>query len=544
MAPMPDETVQTPPESESAAESVHRLEQQRRENRDAMRELGVDPYGTRTDGLATIAGARAMYDAESDEAFNATSKDEQPDDRRPVASVAGRVMLKRDGGKLIWLQIRDHTSAGVADLEDDSAKTAGLVPDLQIAVSKRDCAAPGFGVAKVLDLGDIVVISGPVMKTRKGEITVWASSLQIACKSLAPPPEKWKGLSDIETRYRKRYIDLYTNPETMRAFKLRSGMIARMRRFLEDRGDFEVDTPVLQTLAGGAAARPFVTHMNALDIDLFMRIAPELYLKRLLVGGMPGVFEFSRNFRNEGMDRTHNPEFTMLELYEAFGDYETMMEVTEGMIRVAAEYVRSESPGAPGEGCTLPFGDLMIDYGRPFDRVTYADLFERALGFPATDFEKARAEAKKRGLKHEGLADILVVHELFDEVAEKAIDPARPTFVIDWPTPLCPLTRPKADRPEIAVRFELFIGGMEHANAYTELNDPEIQEERFRQQLDGIDDEESTFRTFDADFIEALKVGMPPAGGLGVGIDRVCMVLLDQPTIRDILLFPMMKPLD
>jgi len=261
------------------------------------------------------------------------------------------------------------------------------------------------------------------------------------------------------------------------------------------------------------------------------------------VGGMPGVFEFSRNVRNEGMDRTHNPEFTMLELYEAFGDYGTMMELTEGMIRDAAEYVRDETTGA-SDACVLPFGEHEIDYDRPFDRVTYADLFERALGFPVTDVERARAEAKKRGLKHEGLADILVVHELFDEVAEKAIDPARPTFVVDWPTPLCPLTRPKKDRPEIAERFELFIGGMEHANAYTELNDPDIQEERFRQQLAGIDDEESTFRTFDADFIEALKVGMPPAGGLGVGIDRVCMVLLDQPTIRDILLFPMMRPLE
>lgn len=470
-------------------------------------------------------------------------------DGRAVVSVAGRVMLKREGGKLIWLQIRDWTSAGAADLAEAPGEMGGLVPDLQVAVSARECAGVGFALARGLDLGDVVVATGPLMRTKTGEVTVWATGLEMGAKSLAPPPEKWKGLTNIEARYRRRYVDLYANPATMRVMRLRSGIMARVRRYLDERGFLEVETPVLQSLAGGAAARPFQTHMNALDIDLFMRIAPELYLKRLLVGGMPRVYEMSRNFRNEGLDKSHNPEFTSLEVYEAFGDYGTMMELAEGLIRDAARFVaEGGNLEAAGEGVRaekglrLPFGEVMVDYGSKFARVTYAALFERALGFPMGDVARARGEAKRRGLRHEGLADILVVNELFEEVGEGTLDPGAPTFVIDYPASLSPLTRPRTDDPALAERFDLFIGGMEIGPAYTELNDPDVQEAKFREQLRGIDSEESTFRTFDEDFVRSLRVGMPPAGGLGLGMDRLCMVLLNQRSIRDVMLFPMMKP--
>lgn len=574
-------------------ESPHHLEQQRKENRAAIAALGVDPYGGRTTGLVSLAEARGRYDAGADERWQEEQKNskaaEQQSSRaidpRPVVKVAGRVVLKREGGKLIWMQLRDHTTGPKGEEEQQSNRAAeqqsaqgvpppgplptpgtpgspgrggGAEPDLQIAISKKDCAAPGFDVATYVDLGDVVVVEGPLMKTRTGEVTIWASSLTVACKSVAPPPAKWQGLQDVELRYRRRYVDLYANPETMRTFVLRSKLAALIRRFLDERGFMEVDTPVLQVQAGGAAARPFMTHMNALGLDLFMRVAPELYLKRLLVGGMPRVFEWSRNFRNEGLDKTHNPEFTILELYEAFGDYNTMRELTEGLFRACArcvaagngEWANGKGPNTEQqmgeESLVLPFGELRIDYGRAFEVVKYEELFERALGVSMWDAPGVLGAAKTRGLPTVNKAGValdpmLLVNELFD-VAEELIDPSRPTFVIDYPAALCPLTRPKKDRPQVAERFELFIGGMEMANAYTELNDPDVQEAKFREQLAGIDEEESTFRTFDEDFVNALKVGMPPAGGLGIGIERLMMVLLDQRTIRDVLLFPMMKP--
>ena len=558
---MTDSAAHQPDHASAAGE--HRLEAQRKENRQAVAALGIDPYGQRTLGLQTIAQARAAYDpaADAEQQASAAAAKANPGapitDRRPVVKVAGRVMLKRDGGKLIWLQLRDHTSGpapaapatgGTAESSQPCSSPGGpeaaMCPDLQVAVSARDCAAPGFDTGKLLDLGDIVIAEGPVMKTKAGEITIWASKLTMASKSIAPPPEKWSGLQDAEIRYRRRYVDLYANPETMQVAVMRAKLVSVIRRYLEDRGYMEVETPTLQTLAGGAAARPFVTHMNALDIDLFMRIAPELYLKRLLVGGMPRVFEWSRNFRNEGLDRSHNPEFTMLELYEAFASYETMMEILEGMIRACAVTVKQAwFGGREGQDLALPYGELTIDYARPFERVSYEQLFEKAWGFSMNDSEKVRAAAKKAGHKTEGVADILLVNELFER-AEAAIDPRTPTFLIDYPAPLCPLTRSKQGRPDIAERFELFIGGMELGNAYTELNDPDIQEAKFREQLGGIDAEESTFRTFDEDFVYALKVGMPPAGGLGVGIDRLMMLLLNQKSIRDVLLFPLMKPVE
>ncbi len=536
------------PHSEGDGAGVHHLEQQRRAKRDAVRELGFNPYGQRADGLMTLAQARDAYSGDADRANKESvqarkqAKKDNPDlddarlpplaDERPVVRVAGRVVLSRDNGKLVWLNLRDHS--------DDS---------FQVAVSKRDCDEAGFALAKLLDLGDIVIVQGPMTRTNTGEVTCWASTLSPAGKCLVPPPEKRAGLADPDLRYRQRYLDMWSNPETTRVLMLRSALMSAMRGYLERHGFVEVETPVLQTQAGGAAARPFLTHMNALHLDLSLRIAPELYLKRLLVGGMPRVFEVSRNFRNEGLDKSHNPEFTSLEVYQAFGDYETMLGLAEGLIR---ELARLAASALGREASAMPFGELTIDYERPFERITYARLYEQALGFPIDDTEKARGACHQRGFKTKGkdgkpIADIFLVNELFEQVAEAAIDPARPTFVMDYPASLSPLTRPKPgtenDPVPLADRWDLFIGGMEIGPAYTELNDPDIQAQKFREQLAGVDDEESTFRTFDEDFVNALKVGMPPAGGLGLGMDRIVMLLADQRSIRDVLPFPMMRPL-
>ena len=376
--------------------------------------------------------------------------------------------------------------------------------------------------------------------------------MEIHCKSLAPPPGKHHGLSDAEARYRRRYVDMYANPETIRTFKARSRIVSRIRDFMERRDYLEVETPMMQPMAGGAAARPFVTHHNALDLQLFMRIAPELYLKRLLVGGLPRVFEINRNFRNEGIDRSHNPEFTSMEVYQAFGDYLTMLELTESLIHELAVAMRedllAEDPGADlgtAEAPRLPYGELMIDYGRPFRRVSFNELFEEALGFPTSDIDRVRAVADELGIPDlDKLDDVLVVNKVFEERAETTIDPSKPTFVLDYPSAISPLTRPHRDDPALAERFDIFIGGMEIGPAYTELNDPDIQLAKFTEQLGGVDDEESTFRSLDEDFLEALRVGMPPAGGLGLGIDRIVILLTDSPSIRDVILFPLMRPVD
>lgn len=578
MASAPQTNEQKDPAGAGTEHSPHRLEQQRRENRDAIGALGVAPYGGRTDDLVTLADARRVYDPEADVEYQAAVKAAKENagggaatavesvDRRPVVRVAGRVVLKREGGKLIWLQLRDHTTGPAALFapggdpthpEAGSGPSAALAPDMQVAVSLADVASPGFEVAKNLDLGDVVVVEGPVMRTRTGEVTIWAGSVRMGAKSLSPPPEKWAGLTDVEMRYRRRYVDLWANPEALWVLQMRSRIIHCIRNYLDARGFIEVETPVLQQQAGGAAARPFVTHMNALSVDLYLRIAPELFLKRLLVGGMPRVYEVSRNFRNEGVDRSHNPEFTSLEVYQAYGNSETMMELTEGLVRACAwmaatgsergvRGLRSIKGETAGE-LTLPFGELHVDYGSPFVRVAYAELFERAMGFAMTDHGRAMREAAARGVKTKNekgvsLDPVWVVNELFEEFAEKLIDPNKPTFVTDYPAALSPLTRPNPEDPTIAERWDLFIGGMEIGPAYTELNDPDVQAAKFREQLAGIDAEEATFRNFDADFVEALKVGMPPAGGMGLGIDRLCMLLLNQPSIRDVIAFPMMRP--
>ncbi len=539
---MPEQPAETPtpPTSPTPRQpTIHEQEQQRRINRDKVRELGLEPYGAREDGLLEVGAARSAYSEQANVDYTAHGKEPGYADPRPRAAVSGRVTLLRDGGKLIWMQLRDRTG------------------DVQIAVSQRDVSAQDFALAKHSDLGDVLIARGRLMKTKTGEITIWCDGVGPGAKCLVPPPDKHAGLADIEMRYRQRYVDLWVNPETLRVFEARSAVVREVRRFLEERGYLEVETPMLQTLAGGAAARPFITKMNAMDMNLFMRIAPELYLKRLLVGGFGKVFEVNRTFRNEGLDKQHNPEFTMLEAYHAFGDVETVMELTESLIRRCALAVRGQ--GAQGGDAVLPFGDLQINYSKPFARRSYSQLFEKAYGFPITDSGRARAllKTKRAPALHaaiDAMDAVLVVNELFEDKqhgGEAQIDHSVPTFVTDYPAAMSPLTRPKREAVPpggilLADRADLFIAGMELAPHYTELNDPDIQEQKFREQLKGLDAEktaeESTFRTMDNDFLRALRVGMPPAGGMGLGIDRLVMLLTNQRTIRDVMLFPMMRP--
>jgi lysyl-tRNA synthetase class 2 len=503
-------------------------------------ELGFEPYGQREDGLLSLADARARFNEEAHVAYETAAKEAKAaggavavSDGRASVKIAGRVVQHRDMGKLVFLFLRDATG------------------DLQVSVSKASVPANAFELAKQVDYGDILVAEGPIGRTNKGEVCVWATAASLGAKSLAPPPAKWHGLSDPELRYRRRYVDMYANPETAKVFAMRARIVSRIRRFMDARGYLEVETPVLQPIAGGAAARPFTTHHNALDMPLFMRIAPELYLKRCLVGGLRKVYEINRNFRNEGIDRSHNPEFTAMEVYEAFGDYGTMMELTESLIhelavsmvveRKAAGLRVEESRGEE-HGPVLPWGDLAINYAKPFVRVKFEELFRRGAGCEMRDFKAVRAKACELGLHHEAkLDDWLVVNEVFEECAEPLIDPCRPTFVTDYPSAISPLTRPHRDDPSLCGRWDIFIGGMEVGPAYTELNDPDIQLAKFTEQLKGADDEESTFRTLDEDFVEALRVGMPPAGGLGIGIDRLVMLLTDSASIRDVILFPLLR---
>jgi lysyl-tRNA synthetase class 2 len=517
--------------SQPAGEDATALVAARREKLRHLRERGIDPFGRALPSRETLAAARARFDeslqirSEQEAAAAKEAGAAAPPDPRPRACVAGRVMQHRDLGQLVFLSLRDESG------------------DLQISISKAMVDEALFELAKRLDYGDLVAAEGPVGRTRRGEICIWADRLELAAKSLAPPPEKWHGLVDVELRSRRRYVDLHANPESLRTFVARSRIVSRIRRFMESRGYLEVETPMLHPIAGGAAAKPFTTHHNALDMPLFMRIAPELYLKRLLVGGMPKVFEINRNFRNEGIDRSHNPEFTAMEAYEAFGDYHSMMELVESLVHHLASETARDLGHPEGEPPRLPFGDLSIEYARPFARVSYGDLFERALGFPMEAFGQVRERARSLGIPESGMDDWLVVNAVFERVAEPTIDPAKPTFVLDWPAAISPLTRPRRDRPELAERWDLFIGGMEIGPAYTELNDPDLQQAKFEEQLRGADEEAAVFRTLDEDFIEALRVGMPPAGGMGLGIDRIAMLLTDRATIRDVILFPLLRPM-
>jgi lysyl-tRNA synthetase class 2 len=480
--------------------------QDRRAKLERLQELGVDPYGRRFENVRPIADVRAEGESLSLESGQ-TAEDTS-------VRVAGRVMLHRPRGKLVFMTIRDGTG------------------DMQVGVSKAAVPGDDFTVAdKLLNLGDLIGVDGRLGRTKTGELTVWATGLTFLCKAVQPPPEKWHGLKDIDLRYRRRYVDLFTNPEVRETFKQRSLIIDAIRRCLVDRGFFEVETPVLQPIYGGAAARPFVTHHNTLDMNLFLRISPELYLKRLLVGGIERVFEFSRNFRNEGIDTQHNPEFTLLEVYQAYGDYHDMMDLTEAMFAAGIERV--------GGGFKRRYGEHDLDFTPPWPRAKYAELVEERAGVKITDIGAVRDKASTLGIEHKGMDDALVVNELFERTVEPHL--IQPQFVLDYPAPICPLTRRHPDDPNIALRFEAYVAGMELGNAYTELNDPAVQEENLRRQLAG-EKRDETMAVMDEDFLLALKYGMPPAGGLGVGIDRLVMVLTGATSIRDVILFPLQRP--
>ncbi len=474
-----------------------KFEQQRQEKLARIKQMGIDPYGGKYEGAEAASDIRGRF---------------KEGDQTQRAKCAGRIVLLRDIGKLIFLTLRDRTGT------------------IQAGLSKK-LLDKHWELVKLLELGDIIGVAGQLGKTQTGEITIWADEVTLLSKSLSQPPEKFHGLADVDLRYRHRYVDLWVNPEVMERFKIRSSILASVRQFLQQRGFLEVETPMMQTIAGGAAARPFITHHNSLNMDLYLRIAPELFLKRLLVGGMEKVFEINRNFRNEGLSRQHNPEFTMLELYQAYGDYNVMMELTEELISGLVEKFRGSSQ--------VEFSEMKIDFARPWRRAAYAELLKEYGGCDIEDIKAIRNRAERLEIDHSKMDDIVVVNEVFEHTVEEHL--INPTFVLDYPAALCPLTKRKKSDPRYAERFELFIGKMELANAYTELNDPMVQEENFRLQLRG---QEETMATMDEDFVLALKYGMPPAGGLGIGIDRLVMVLTGAASIRDVILFPLLKNID
>jgi len=474
-----------------------RFEQQRQEKMGQIAALGIDPYGSRYEDVEPTSSVRARY---------------QEDVEGQKARCAGRIVLLRDIGKLIFITLRDRSGT------------------IQVGLSKS-LSPNQWPLAKLLDLGDLIGADGRLGRTKTGELTIWVEEggLTFLSKCLYQPPEKWHGLADVDQRYRQRYVDLWANPEVMERFKARSEIVATVRRFLTARGFLEVETPMMQTIAGGAAARPFITHHNALDIDLYLRIAPELFLKRLLVGGMERVFEINRNFRNEGLDRQHNPEFTMVEVYQAYGNYHVMMDLTEELVCACIEAI--------GSGTKIRFGENQIEFKRPWRRAKYAELLKEFSGCDVDDIKAIRAKARELKIEDAGMDDAVVTNEVFETTVEHNL--MDPTFVIDYPAILCPLARPSKVDPRYAERFELFVSGMELANAYTELNDPAIQYENFRRQLRG---QEESITKMDIDYVDALKYGMPPAGGLGIGIDRLVMLLTGATTIRDVILFPLLKP--
>ncbi len=470
-------------------EKLHKIEQ-----------LGIDPWGGRLDDHQAIAAIRALP----------VPADPQ---QGPTVRAAGRIMSIRKMGKIRFMDVEDATGR------------------IQVYVGQKQIGDQGWGLSENLDLGDLLGVDGRFGATKTGELTIFADRLHYLAKSLLPHPDQWGGIAGIEFALRHRYLDLIYNPELRAKALKRIRIIQFIREYLNARGYLEVDTPVLNAIAGGAAARPFVTHHNTLDIDLYLRIALELPLKRLLVAGMEKVYEIGRVFRNEGISPKHNPEFTMLELYQAYGDYHTMMELTERLIAGCVEML--------GQGMKLPYGEKVIDFTPPWQRASYADLFVEHVGVPIDDTSGLCRIAESKGFATTGKDPDVVVHFLFEEVVEAKLE--GPLFVYDYPAALCPLTKRKRVNPKLAERFELYVHGMELANAYTELNDPITQEETFRRQIAGLPEEESMAK-MDEDFVRALKHGMPPAGGLGIGIDRLVMLLTDSQTIRDVILFPLLRP--
>lgn len=510
--------------------------QERKAKLQRMAEAGVDPYGSRFTNITKNADLRAAGERLGLEAGQISEAAEAR------FRSAGRLHLLRDTGKLIFATVRDWTgdlqwalSKKAIEEFTGGADSAGAPS----GESPFPAGAAAWQAAKLLDLGDIVGAEGRLGRTKTGELTLWVDRFRVLSKAVRPPPEKWHGLTDVEQRYRKRYVDLLANPESQQKFILRARIIDYIRGVLRDRGFIEVETPVLQPIYGGAAARPFTTHHNTLDMQLYLRISPELYLKRCMVGGLERVYEFARCFRNEGISPRHNPEFTMLELYQAYGDYHDMMDITEAIIAGAARDVIGST--------TIKFGEREIDYATPWPRRRYADLFAEHVGISIEDVPGVRErwhrhfggrlKAAEGGVALQPPDDVIMISELFEHYVEDKL--INPTFVIDYPAPLCPLTKRRPDDPRFALRFECFMNGMEMGNAYSELNDPVVQHATLAAQLRGEGDE--TMAIMDEDFVEALEYAMPPAGGLGIGIDRLCMLLTGSESIREVLLFPLQR---
>ncbi len=433
--------------------------------------------------------------------------------------LAGRILAKRGHGKATFCDLQDRAGS------------------IQVYVRLNDVGADQYEIFKKIDIGDIIGVEGTVFKTRMGEVTIQVHKFTLLSKSLRPLPEKWHGLKDVELRYRQRYLDLIVNPEIRDVFVARSRIVAAIRRFLDDRDFLEVETPMMQPLAGGATARPFKTYHNALGIPLFLRIAPELYLKRLLVGGLEQVYEINRNFRNEGISTRHNPEFTMLEIYQAYADYEVMMDLTEELITHVVDKVFGTFE--------LPFGEQIINWSRPWARHSMLDAVRQYTGIDFTPLSDEEAAAEARSFGWEPEARPLwgeALNFVFEEVVEPKL--VQPTFIYDYPVDISPLAKRKSDDPRLTYRFELFAATRELANAFSELNDPIDQKERFLAQLAKRDQGDDEAHVYDEDYITALEHGMPPAGGLGIGIDRLVMLLTNSQSIRDVILFPLLKPRD
>ncbi|PYR88962.1 MAG: lysine--tRNA ligase [Acidobacteria bacterium] len=488
---------------------------QRRANFEELQRLGVPAYPRVFERTDTIQALVNTHGAKTAEALAAG---------RVETRTAGRILAIRSFGKANFLAISDGQARIQVYIRKD-------------ALSERD-----FALFKLLDFGDFVGVEGHLFRTKTNELTIWATKLEFLAKCFVPLPEKWHGLQDIEIRYRQRYLDLIVNPESRRVFETRSRILAAVRTFLNARGYLEVETPMMQPIAGGALARPFVTHHNALDMELFLRIAPELYLKRLVVGGLERVYEINRNFRNEGISTEHNPEFTMLEFYQAYTEYRELMETTEQMLSaVAREAIGTDQ---------VKFGDHDISLAPPYRRVSLRDAAREAasarLGTTVTDAElrsrdSAAAIARKLHVELQpSWGPGKIATEIFERLNEESL--IQPTFVYDFPTEVSPLSKQRTDDPDTVERFELYIGGFEIANAFSELNDPAEQRRRFEGQLKGKAAGDLEAHAMDEDYIRALEYGLPPTGGEGVGIDRLVMLLTNSPSIRDVILFPLMRP--
>lgn len=514
-------------EQEAPEQDINILKKDRIDKLAALRESGTDPFQvTKYDVTGHAADYKKQYEADEAKVTEEAGGDEEKLAEGLVAlnekivRIAGRIMSWRDMGKANFIDVRD-----VSDR-------------IQVYVRSNDIGADLFKeFKKKWDIGDIIGVEGYVFRTKRGEISIHAKKITLLSKSLLPLPEKWHGLKDTDTRYRQRYTDLIINPEVKDTFIKRSKIISSIRRYLDDQGFMEVETPMLVSNAGGAAARPFETHYNALDEDVKLRISLELYLKRLIVGGLERVYEIGRVFRNEGVDTRHNPEFTLMELYQAYTDYYGMMDLTENMYRHVAQEVC-------GTTC-VPYGEYMIDLGKPFERLTMIDAVKKYSGVDFNEIktlEEAREAAKAHNVEFEERhkrGDILNL--FFETFVEEHL--IQPTFIMDHPVEISPLTKKKPDAPDYVERFELFITGREMCNAYSELNDPIDQRERFKAQEEALSQGDEEANRTDEDFLRALEIGMPPTGGIGYGIDRLVMLLTNSPSIRDVLLFPTMKSL-